>query len=136
MRVSISGPAVDDGACNMPTLLVHVTSGPENPTKAALAFLVAKAAADAGHQVDLFLAGDGAVLLRDAVLDNLSGLGTGKLRESYESLVAKRARFFVSGMSAKARGMSETDLQGKPAEFAMPDRLVQLAFEADRTLVY
>jgi hypothetical protein len=28
------------------TFLVHVTTGPENPTRAALAFLVAKAAVD------------------------------------------------------------------------------------------
>jgi len=39
-------------------------------------------------------------------------------------------------MSSKARGVSEADLDGKPAEFAMPNRLVQLAFEADRTLTY
>jgi predicted peroxiredoxin len=40
-------------------ILVHVTCGPEQPTKAALAFLVAKAAIDDGHEVSLFLAGDG-----------------------------------------------------------------------------
>jgi len=39
-------------------------------------------------------------------------------------------------MSSKARGVAEADLQGKPAELAMPKRLVQLAFEADRTLTY
>ncbi|HVL57313.1 MAG TPA: DsrE family protein [Burkholderiaceae bacterium] len=120
----------------MAKLLVHVTSGPENPTKAALAFLVAKTAADAGHDVTVFVAGDAAQLMRNAVLDNLVGIGTGKLRESYDALAAKGVRFYVSGMSAKARGMTDADLQGKPAEFAMPDRLVQLTLEADRTLVY
>jgi hypothetical protein len=42
-------------------MLVHVTQGPENPTRAALAFLVAKTAIDEGDAVTLFLAGDGAV---------------------------------------------------------------------------
>ena len=35
-----------------------------------------------------FLAGDAVQLLRDAVLDNLNGVGTGSLRESYEAVVA------------------------------------------------
>lgn len=42
----------------MPGVLIHVTCGPEHPTKAALAFLVARAAADDGHAVTMFLAGD------------------------------------------------------------------------------
>jgi predicted peroxiredoxin len=53
-------------------LLVHVTQGPENPTRAALAFLVAKTAIDEGDVVTLFLAGDAVQLMRDGVLDNLS----------------------------------------------------------------
>jgi hypothetical protein len=39
-------------------------------------------------------------------------------------------------MSSKARGVNEDDLKGKPAELAMPNRLVQLAFEADRNFTY
>ena len=42
----------------MAKILVHVTNGPENPTRAALAFLVAKSAIDEGHSVSMFLAGD------------------------------------------------------------------------------
>jgi hypothetical protein len=39
-------------------------------------------------------------------------------------------------MSSKARGVTEDDLMGKPAELAMPTRLVQLAFAADRNFTY
>ncbi|MBC5767325.1 DsrE family protein [Ramlibacter albus] len=120
----------------MATLLVHVVTGPENPTRAALGFLVAKTALDQGHAVALFLAGDGAQLLRDAVLDGVAGLGTGKLREHYEAIARAGGRFYVSGMSARARGMTDADLQGKPAEFAMPDVLVRLAVEYDKALCY
>lgn len=38
----------------MAKILVHVTHGPESPTRAALAFLVAKSAMDEGHAVSLF----------------------------------------------------------------------------------
>jgi len=117
-------------------ILVHVTSGPEHPTRAALAFLVAKAAVEEGHEVSLFLAGDATQLLRDAVLDSLVGLGTGSLRESYDAVVASGARIYASGMSSKARGVGEADFEGKPVEPAMPNRLVQLAVESDRVLTY
>ena len=120
----------------MATLLVHVTHGPESPTRAALGFLVARTALDEGHDVTLFLAGDAVQLLRDAVLDNLSGLGTGSLRDSYEAIVAGGGRFYLSGMSSKGRGVTEAELEGKPAELAPPTRLVQLAVESDRTLTY
>jgi predicted peroxiredoxin len=117
-------------------LLVHITSGPEAPTRAALGLLVARAAVDEGHTVSVFLAGDAVQLIRDAVLDSLSGVGTGSLRESFDAVAAGGGRFYLSGMSSKARGVSEHDLQGKPAELATPQRLVQLAFEAERTFTY
>ncbi len=120
----------------MAKILVHATCGPENPTKAALAFLVAKAAVEEGHEVTMFLAGDSVQLLRDAVLDSLTGLGTGSLRESYDAVTAAGTRIYASGMSSKARGLGEADLEGKPVELAMPNRLVQLALEADRVITY
>ncbi|MBC7569111.1 MAG: DsrE family protein [Spirosoma sp.] len=117
-------------------ILVHITCGPADPTRAALGFLVAKTALAEGHSVTLFLAGDAAVLLRDAELDKVEGIGTGKLREHYEAIAKTGGRFYVSGMSAKARGVTEADLQGKPAEFAMPTVLVRLATENDRMFTY
>ena len=120
----------------MANVLVHLTSGPENPTRAALGFLVAKAATDEGHEVDLFLAGDSVQLLRDSVLDSLVGLGTGSLRESYDAVVASGARIYASGMSSKARGLGDPDLDGKPVELAMPNKLIQLALESDSVLTY
>lgn len=116
----------------MAKLLIHLTSGPEHPTRAALGFLVARAAVEQGHEVSLFLAGDAVQLMRDAVLDNLVGLGTGSLRESYDAVRAAGARVYVSGMSSKARGF-EPDEAVEPA---MPAKLVELALEADRVLTY
>jgi uncharacterized protein len=120
----------------MAKILVHVTHGPEHPTRAALGFLVARAAIDEGHEVSLFLAGDAVQLVRDAVLDSLVGLGTGKLREHYDAIVAGSGRFYLSGMSSQARGVGEADTAGKPIEMAMPNGLVRLALESDRTFTY
>ena len=120
----------------MAKILVHTTHGPEHPTRAALGFLVAKSAIDEGHSVTLLLAGDAVQLLRNAVLDNLTGLGTGKLRELYDAIVAGSGKFYLSGMSSKGRGVIDADLESKPAEFATPNVLVKLALESDRMFTY
>jgi predicted peroxiredoxin len=119
-----------------PRILVHLTSGPENPTKAALAFLVARTAIEQGHTVSMFLAGDAVQLLRDATLDNLSGLGTGKLREHFDAIAKGGGRFYLSGMSSNARGLTAAELQGKPAELAPPAVLLKLALDHDRMFTY
>jgi len=116
----------------MAKILVHITRGPEDPTRAALGFLVAKTAAEEGHDVSLFLAADAVQLLREPVLDSLVGLGTGSLRESYDALVGAGAKFYVSGMSSKARGFDPGDV----AEPAMPSKLVELVVVHDRVLTY
>jgi predicted peroxiredoxin len=117
-------------------VLVHLTTGPENPTRAALAFLVARTAIDEGDAVTLFLAGDAVQLLRDGVLDSLSGLGTGRLREHFDAIVKGGGRFYLSGMSSNARGLTDAELKGKPAEFATPAVLLRLAREHDRMFTY
>jgi len=116
----------------MASILVHLTSGPENPTKAALGFLVARTATEAGHTVSLFLAGDAVQLMRGGVLDALAGLGTGALREHYDAIVAAGGRFYLSGMSSKSRGLDAEAIADQPVEMAMPDVLVRLALEHDR----
>jgi predicted peroxiredoxin len=120
----------------MAKILVHITHGPEHPTRAALGFHVAKAAIDEGHSVTLFLAGDGIQLMRDGAIDHLSGLGTGNLRELYDAVVSGGVKIYLSGMSSKTRGLGEEELQGKPYEFAFPKQLVQLAVEHDRMFTY
>lgn len=117
-------------------ILIHVTVGPESPTRAALAFLVARTAVEEGHTVSLFLAGDAVQLIRDNVLDNLAGLGTGKLREHFDVIVKGGGKLYLSGNSSKARAVTDTDISNKPAEFALPNVLVRLLTETDRSLTY
>ena len=117
-------------------ILVHITRGPEDPTRAALGFAVAKAALDEGHAVSIFLAGDAVQLVRAPVLSSLVGLGTGNLRELYDGIVAKGGRFYLSAGSSTARGVTEQDVAGTRVEFAPPPRLVQLALAHDRMFTY
>ena len=120
----------------MGRLLVHIATGPESPTRAALGLLVARSALEVGHSVDVFIAGDGVALLRPETLEAGHGIGTGSLREHVDALAAGGARFFLSGMSSKARGLSVESLGGLAVTMAPPARLVELAFEADRVISY
>jgi uncharacterized protein len=116
------------------SLLVHLTHGPEHPTRAALGFAVASAALDQGHDVSIFLAGDAVQLLRPAVREHLSGLGTGPLGARYDAFVAGGGRIYASGGSSAARGVADDEIGG--AALAGPPDLARLVMEHDRVLTY
>lgn len=120
----------------MGSLLVHVTHGPEAPTRAALAVLVARAALDAGHEVSMFFAGDATNLLRDATADATVGIGTGSFGDNLRAVSDGGAALFASGMSAKARAVDPAALHGIKVEAAMPAKLVELTMGCDRVLTY
>lgn len=117
-------------------MLVHITHGPEEPTRASLGFLIAKTAVDEGHDVTIFLAGDGAWLITDDVIASLVGVGTGVLSTNFMAIQQAGVPIYISGGSAQARGITAADLEGKNARFATPNDLVRLTFEHDRVLVY
>lgn len=119
-----------------PSVLIHLTQGPENPTVAALAFLVARTAVEEGHRVTLFLAGDAVQLMREGVLKNLNGLGTGSLKEHYDILANAGCKFYLSGMSSNSRELTDEQVKGKNVTFASPSVLVELAMEHDKMFVY
>src|SRR5918997_5481803 len=111
-------------------LLVHSATGPESPTRAALALLVARSAADEGHDVRVFLAGDAVHLVREATATAVHGLGTGNVAEHLAALRGAGVTLHLSGMSSKAR-----DIEGGDGiELCAPTKLVELAAWADTTL--
>jgi uncharacterized protein len=120
----------------MSRLLVHIATGPENPTRVALGLLVARTALAAGHEVDVFVAGDGVSVLRPELLDVAHGVGTGSIREHVDALAAGGATFYASAMSSKPRGINADTVGGLAVTLAPPTRLVELIFAADRVLSY
>lgn len=118
----------------MAEILVHLATGPENPTRAALALLVAKSAKDEGHDVSVFVAGDGVQLLRDATAEATTGIGTGNVGEHLAALRDAGVPIYASGMSSKARELDLAAIDG--VEPAMPSKLVELSVAADSTLSY
>lgn len=119
----------------MARMLIHIHTGPQDPTKAALGLLVAATAEKEGHDISLFLAGDGVHLL-SATHADVTGQGTGRVGDHLDALRAAGTRMGVSGMSAKARGYDAALLEGLNAEFGMPTMLIDMANGADTVLCY
>lgn len=120
----------------MAQFLIHIHTGPADPTKATLAMLVGLTALKEGHDVSLFLAGDAVHLFAPDTIASLAGIGTGALADHIPAIAAHGGRFYLSGKSALARGYDAAILTGYPAEFAMPEVLVRLTAAADKVLCY
>jgi uncharacterized protein len=119
----------------MSKLLVHLATGPENPTRGALALLVARTAVEEGHNVQVFLAGDAVQFARPATASTAHGIDTGSFGEHWEALVSAEVPIFLSAMSSNARGL-EPEAAAEGIELAPPAKLIELATWADSTLTY
>jgi predicted peroxiredoxin len=93
---------------------------------------VARTAVDEGHEVQVFIAGDGVQLVREETAAAAQGIGTGSVAEHLEALRGAGVTVYLSGMSSKARGIEG----GKGYELATPQKLVELAVWSETTLVY
>jgi uncharacterized protein len=93
---------------------------------------VARTAADEGHEVQVFIAGDGVQLVREETAAAAQGIGTGSVAEHLEALRGVGVPIFLSGMSSKARGIEG----GHRYELAPPQKLVELAVWSDTALTY
>ena len=120
----------------MAKLLIHIHSGPELKNKLTLGLLVAKTGVAEGHSVTLFMAADAVHALNCRAEGEIVGQGTGDANLHLQALSAAGVQITVSGMSAKARGYGNSLLAGYNASFAMPDKLIALALEADTVLCY
>jgi len=98
--------------------------------------LAALAAEKEGHQVTLFLEGNGVNILNCKTAGEIVGKGTGDLYEHLENLKKSNVTIFVSEISAKSRGHDDTLLYEYKAEFAMPNVLIEESIKADSVLCY
>ncbi len=65
----------------MARIFVHCTAGAENPTKAGFAWLMTKGFIEAGHKPEITLAGEGAILAKKVVAENIQPVGFPSLME-------------------------------------------------------
>jgi predicted peroxiredoxin len=79
----------------MAKILYVGTAGSDDPTRAGLPFNFAIGALEAGHQPEIFLAGEAAYLMNDAVLAAVQPVAMPALREMVETCVSRSVPVYV-----------------------------------------
>lgn len=79
----------------MARILISSTHGSENPTRTSLAWLSAKGAVEAGHQPQIVLAGDAAIVANRTVAESVLGVGIAPLKELIAFAMEKNVPVFV-----------------------------------------
>lgn len=80
----------------MAKLLYVATHGPDDPTKACMPFhLAVNGAVVAGIDAEINLAGDGALLIQDHVIESLMPVGFPSLKELIGACIDKGVPIFV-----------------------------------------
>jgi predicted peroxiredoxin len=79
----------------MATILYVGTAGSDDPTRAGLPFNFALGALEAGHQPQIFLAGEAAYLLKTDVAAAVMPVAMPALGEMMDKIAAQRVPVFV-----------------------------------------
>jgi predicted peroxiredoxin len=79
----------------MAKLLITGTHGTDDPTRASMPFHLAKGAKEAGYDVEINLAIDAPVILKDAVRNTLHGVGMPPLTELFQFAVDNKIHVYV-----------------------------------------
>ena len=79
----------------MARILIASTHGSENPTRATLPWLTAKGAIESGHQPQIVLAGDAAILANRTIAESVLGVGIPPLKELIAFAMEKNVPVFV-----------------------------------------
>lgn len=69
--------------------------GSENPTRSNFPFVWARALMEAGHEVRIELAGDGTVMMRTPVANNVTAVGWPPFKEALAKVIELKIPIFV-----------------------------------------
>ena len=79
----------------MAKILYLGTAGSDDPTRAAFPIQWALGARDAGHEAEVFLAGEAVYLMKSTVADAVLPVAMPALKELIDEVVAQRVPIFV-----------------------------------------
>jgi len=79
----------------MAKILYLGTAGSDDPTRAGFPFNFAMGALDAGHQPEIFLAGEAVYLMKDTVIAAVQPVAMPALKEMLDELVAQKVPVYV-----------------------------------------
>lgn len=111
----------------MKTFIISASRGTDDPTMATLPFIAAKTAAEAGHDVVLWLWNEAVVLAREGVAEEVAAVNLTPLSDVLMAVQLAGIPIWVCGACAAARGIAEDDLVADSEIKAMPDYIASVA---------
>ena len=79
----------------MATILYISTHGTDDPTRATFPFFLAKGAIEAGHQPRITMMMDNVLLMKDAMAENIQGVGIPPFKELLDFAVESKVPITV-----------------------------------------
>jgi uncharacterized protein involved in oxidation of intracellular sulfur len=79
----------------MAKFVIASTHGSDDPTRATLPLLQARAALNLGHEVEVVLSGEAVTLIRTATADAVNPVGWPNAGEVLREVVAKGGKFWI-----------------------------------------
>jgi predicted peroxiredoxin len=79
----------------MAKLMFTGTYASDDPTRAVLPFLGAKAAVEAGHETEVFLLGEAVYLMKDEVAEACLPVGWPKVGDVLRDVIAGGAKLYI-----------------------------------------
>jgi len=115
-------------------LLYLSAAGPDDSDRAALPFLLAIGAAEAGHEANVCLLDAAISLLQDEVARTTIPAHWPRLRELIATAVTLGVLIHVAQRGARPDGIDERDLMSKNARFLTYRNLADLCLDVDRVI--
>src|SRR3989442_8434641 len=106
----------------MAKLLFLGVHGSADPTNAAMPFIMANGAKQAGHEAQIVLANEAVDLLTGPVAENLVPFGWPPFKEILAETVAGGIPLHAFTPCSPAPGVAEAELQGQQAEITTPPK--------------
>lgn len=116
-------------------VVVAVSSGTDDPTRATLGMLAAKNCADQGHDVVIWLQGEAVHIANRQVHDSIQGINMPPMKGIIEALVSVHVPVWVCEACAKGRNVTPQNWLETAAYKTMGD-YVAAALAADRVLSF
>ena len=119
--------------------LIIANNGPEDPNRATVPFLTAKALVEKGHEVAIWLFNNSVYLAPEGVAENVQAPGLPNLEDLMLFLtMTKKIPIYIGTACAMGRGLVSEEQEALATfvcgELGMPSKLADLIVEADNVI--
>ena len=114
---------------------IAVSAGTDDPTRATLGMVAAKAAREQGHEVIVWLQGEATVIANRHVYEKIQGVNIPPMKAVMEALLAARVPLWVCEACAKGRNVGP-DNWVETAQYKGMGEYVAAVAAAERSLSF